>query len=53
MIWTILYKTWPVVCTTALYMFQCGLYVRDHNYGLAVAFAGYAAANVGLIWASL
>lgn len=47
------YRTWPILLATCLYLSQAVLYFRDRNPGMAVAFLGYAFANIGLVWASV
>ncbi len=41
----------PLVIITALYVIQAAGYYRTERPGMALCFAGYALANLGLIWA--
>ena len=41
---------WPLLATTALYLITAASWWREGNTGLAIAFAGYAAANLGFLY---
>lgn len=41
------------IATGVAYTVAAWGYARQKNYGLAIAYAGYAFANVGLVWAAL
>jgi hypothetical protein len=41
---------WPLLASTLLYLATAFGFWRDGNAGLAVAFSGYALANVGFLW---
>ena len=48
--------TWPdtlPIVTGILYTAAAVGYWRQKNFGLSIAFAGYAFANIGLVWAAL
>ena len=45
-------STWLIAIVTVLYAGVALAYWREKNPGMALAFAGYAVANVGLIWAT-
>jgi hypothetical protein len=44
---------WPLLICTLLYVVTAIGFWRDGNVGLAVAFAGYAAANFGFLYITL
>lgn len=44
--------TLPLVLATGLYIWQAGNFAFSDRIGLALAFAGYALANIGLILAA-
>jgi hypothetical protein len=44
---------WPLFICTVLYLVTALGFWRDGNVGLAVAFAGYAAANCGFLYITL
>jgi len=44
--------TLPLWLATALYCWQAFNFVAADKLGLSLAFAGYAVANLGLIWAA-
>jgi hypothetical protein len=44
---------WLLVATGLLYVGAACGFALTGKHGLAVAFAGYAFANIGLIWASV
>lgn len=41
---------WPLLITTGCYLLTAWGFWREGNAGLAIAFAGYAAANCGFLW---
>lgn len=41
---------WPLLVTTILYLFTAVGWWREGNIGLAIAFAGYAAANLVFLY---
>jgi hypothetical protein len=41
---------WPLLVCTGLYVVTAIGFTRDGNGPLAVAFGGYALANVGFLW---
>ena len=41
---------WPLLITTILYLITAVGWWREGNVGLAIAFAGYAAANLGFLY---
>lgn len=41
---------WPLILASLLYVWQTLWYHFENRPGLALAFAGYVIANVGLIW---
>lgn len=43
----------PLLVVTVLYVAQAAGYIRLERPGMALAFAGYAVANLGLLWDSL
>jgi hypothetical protein len=43
---------WPLLASTGLYLATAYGFYRDGNGPLAVAFLGYAGANVGFLWAA-
>jgi hypothetical protein len=44
---------WPLLICTLLYVATAIGFLKDGNPQLAVAFGGYALANLGFIWLSL
>jgi hypothetical protein len=40
---------WPLLATTILYAITAVGWYREGNTGLAIAFAGYAASNIGFL----
>jgi hypothetical protein len=44
---------WPLLICTLLYLVTAIGFWRDGNVGLAVAFAGYAAANCGFLYITI
>jgi hypothetical protein len=44
---------WWIGAVAVQYLIAAGLYARTGAWGWALAFASYALANVGLIWASM
>jgi hypothetical protein len=44
--------TLPLFLATFLYVWQAGNFVATGRFAMALAFVGYAIANVGLIWAA-
>jgi hypothetical protein len=45
-------STWAIALCAVLYVITAADLFRDRQYGLALAFAAYALANVGLILAA-
>lgn len=45
-------STWAIAVCAVLYVITAFDLARDRQYGLALAFAAYALANVGLILAT-
>jgi hypothetical protein len=41
---------WPLLASTLLYLATAYGFWRDGNGPMAVAFGGYAVANVGFLW---
>jgi hypothetical protein len=41
---------WPLLATTLLYVLTAVGFLRDGNPQMALAFGGYALANVGFLW---
>ncbi len=41
---------WPLLACTGLYVLTAAGFLRDGNGPMAVAFGGYALANVGFLW---
>lgn len=44
--------TLPLWLATGLYLWQAMNFAVEDKHGLMVTFIGYAAANIGLIWAA-
>jgi len=44
---------WPLLASTLLYLATAYGFWRDGNGPLAVAFLGYAGANLGFLWLAL
>lgn len=44
---------WPLLITTVLYLITAAGWWREGNVGLAIAFAGYAAANLGFLYITI
>lgn len=44
--------TWPLWSGTLVYVIQAALFMRADNPQMALVFAGYSVANLGLIWAA-
>ena len=45
-------STLPLALVTGLYIWQAANYAAARDYGMCLAFAAYALANAGFIWAS-
>lgn len=43
-------KFWPIMIATMLYIAQLAIFLWTRQWGAAITFAGYALANIGLIW---